>query len=325
MNTTLFNRLHAEGLISASSHQKIQERSSVRLFSLHWELKTILYLGVLLLSGGLGILVYKNIDTIGHQVILLFIALICAGSFMYCFKRKLPFSRKKVEPPNAFFDYILLLGCLMLITFIAYIQFQYTVFGTRYGLATFIPMVLLFFTAYYFDHLGVLSLAITNLAAWMGITVTPTHILESNDFNSSTIIFTAILLGVLLIAAGMASVKTHIKKHFEFTYTNFGMHILFIAVIAAMFQFEQFYLLSFIVLLGVAYFFYRKSVNKRSFYFLLIATIYTYIGTSWVVIKLLDNMGGFSMGVIYLALIYFIVSGIALVMFLMRTNKKLKA
>ncbi len=325
MNTTLFNRLHEEGLISALSHQKIQERSSVRLFSLHWELKTILYLGVLLLSGGLGILVYKNIDTIGHQVILLFIALICAGSFVYCFKRKLPFSPKKVQSPNAFFDYILLLGCLMLITFIAYIQFQYNVFGTRYGLATFIPMVVLFFTAYYFDHLGVLSLAITNLAAWMGITVTPTHILQSNDFNSSTIIFTAILLGILLIAAGMASVKTHIKKHFEFTYTNFGMHILFIAVLAAMFQFEQFYLLSFIVLIGIAYFFYQRSIKERSFYLLLVATIYTYIGTSYVVINLLDQMGGFSMGVLYLALIYFIVSGIALVMFLMRTNKKLKA
>jgi hypothetical protein len=67
-------------------------------------------------------------------------------------------------------DYILLLGCLLLLILIAYLQFQYNVFGNRYGLATFIPMVLLFISAYYFDHIGVLTMAITNLAAWAGIT-----------------------------------------------------------------------------------------------------------------------------------------------------------
>ena len=54
-------------------------------------------------------------------------------------------------------------------------------------------MVVLFFCAYFFDHIGILSLAITNLAAWVGIVVTPAEILKSNDFNSVTIIYTGLV------------------------------------------------------------------------------------------------------------------------------------
>ncbi|HMC85145.1 MAG TPA: hypothetical protein VKI61_06445, partial [Chitinophagaceae bacterium] len=74
MDIHTFQQLHREGLITDDSLQKVEAVEKARLFSLHWELKTLLYLGVTLLSGGLGILVYKNIDTIGHQVILAAIA-----------------------------------------------------------------------------------------------------------------------------------------------------------------------------------------------------------------------------------------------------------
>ena len=115
MNVAIFEKLHGEGLLSGESLEKIKAQSSRQLISLHWKLRTILYLGLLLLTSGLGILVYKNIDTISHQAVLLFIALLSAAGFYYCFKHKLPFSTKKVEAPNSFFDYILLLACLCFI------------------------------------------------------------------------------------------------------------------------------------------------------------------------------------------------------------------
>ncbi len=150
MKIPLLEKLHSEGLVTTTSFKKIQAASSNKLFSVHWEIKTILYLGVLLLTGELGILVYKNINTIGHQAILTFILLICAGSFYYCFYKKAAFSLNKVAAPNSFFDYTLLLACLTFIIFIGYIQYQYKIFGDRYGLATFLPMLVLFFSAYYF-------------------------------------------------------------------------------------------------------------------------------------------------------------------------------
>jgi Predicted membrane protein (DUF2157) len=325
MDIHLFQQLHREGAITDKSFEQIKDYHSKKLFSVHWEIKTLLYLGVLLLTGGLGILVYKNIDTIGHQAILVFIALLCGGSFFYCIKNKHPFSVQKVEAPNAYFDYVLLLGCLTFISFIAYLQFAYNVFGNRYGLATFFPMLVLFCSAYYFDHIGILSLAITNLGAWLGITVTPMQLLNSNDFDDAMLIFTGLLLGALLIALAFFSNNKNIKKHFEFTYTNFGMHVLFISSLAAMFHFEAIYLLWFLLLAGITYFFYRKAIQQKSFYFLLITTLYSYIGISYVVIRLLSAMNSLDMGAIYIGLLYFIASGIGLILFLIQTNKKLKA
>ena len=323
MNIPLFEQLHQEGLISDSSIQKVKQKANSSLFSVHWELKTILYLGILLLTGGLGILIYKNIDTIGHQVILAAIGLLCAGCFFYCERKKLPFAVTKVPAPNSFFDYILLLGCLTLITFITYLQVQYTAFGNAYGLATFIPMVILFFCAYYFDHLGVLSMAITNLAAWMGIAITPLSILRANDFDNTKIIFAGLLLGVALNAIAWAGKQRNIKAHFGFSYTNFGMNILFISCLAGMFRFEAYYVLWLFPLTGIVFYFYKRSIATASFYYMLMLTLYGYIGLSYVIVRLL-LLADLDLGVIALALIYLIASGIGVAVFLIRMNKKLK-
>ena len=323
MNVHLFEQLYKEGLISDSSFQKVKQKADSGLFSLHWELKTILYLGILLLTGGLGILIYKNIDTIGHQVILAAIGLLCIGCFFYCERKKLPFATTKVPAPNSFFDYILLLGCLTLLTFITYLQVQYTAFGNAYGLATFIPMVILFFCAYYFDHLGVLSMAITNLAAWMGVAITPLNIFNANNFENAEIIFAGLLLGVALNVIAWGSKNKNIKAHFWFTYTNFGMNILFIACLAGMFHFDNLYLLWILPLAGTVYYFYKRSLATSSFYLLLMLTIYGYIGISYVVIRFLSDVIH-DLGAIYLGLMYFIVSGTGMIMFLIRMNKKLK-
>ncbi len=322
MNRHLFEKLAEEGRLSPSSMEKIRAFSGNTLFSVHWELKTILYLGVLLLSGGLGILIYRNIDTIGHQAILALIAALCAGCFYYSNRRKRPFSRQKVPAANAFSDYTLLLGCLLFITFITYLQAQYNVFGTRYGSATFIPMLVLFFSAYYFDHLGVLSMAITNFAAWAGIAVTPFELLSGNDFSSSRIIYTGLAVGVVLIAAGILSTAKDFKKHFSFTYHNFGTHILLISCLAAMFALSDL-MLWFIVLCACCAGIYYTAMQARSFYFVVVVILYAYVGLSYVMIEAI-NAGFRDLGGFYALLFYFIGSGIALARLLMVLNKKLK-
>lgn len=325
MNTAFFEQLNQQQIISTESLQKIKERQRNKLISVFWELKTLLYLGVLLLAGGLGIIVYKNIVTIGHQSILALMALTIAACFYYCFKHKLPFSKAKVQAPNAYFDYVLLLGCLLFISFVSYLQFQYNVFGSRYGLATFIPMLVLFTVAYYFDHLGILSIAITNLAAWAGIAVTPAAILKENDFDNFSLIVTGIVLGILLVAASVFSISKKLKAHFSFTYTNFGMHLLFISSLAGMFHFEKAYFLFFLLLSACAYFFYLRAFKEKSFYYILILSLYCYIGLSYVAIRLLFYTINLDMGGVYLAFFYFIGSAIALIVFLIRMNKKIKA
>ena len=333
MDIDLFDKLQKEGLISPTSAEKVRIISENKLFSFHWELKTLLYLGVLMLSGGLGILVYKNIDTIGHQAILAFIALISAGCFAYCIKQKRPFSWNRVQAPNGFFDYILLLGCLTFISFITYLQVKYNVFGTRYGAATFFPLIVLMLSAYYFDHLGVLSMAITNFAAWLGLTVTPVQLFYTNDFFATTrLIYTGVFLGLFLIFIAYMGDQKNLKKHFAFTYSNFGVHIFMIACLAGLMSggFADRYsettdvgFLGWFVLLAVATVFcYKQALKKKSLYFMLFITLYGYVGLSYVIVRglvAMDDIGAFYMG-----MIYFIASGIGAIMFLVNINKIIK-
>ncbi|KAA2238673.1 DUF2157 domain-containing protein [Chitinophaga agrisoli] len=325
MDLRIFERLHQEGLIADTSFERIRMAAARRLFSVHWELKVLLYLGVSLLSTGLGILIYKNIDTIGHQAILAFIAAVSAGCFYYCYKHKQPFSWNKVPAAGVLSDYLLLLACLTFVSFIAYLQYQYTVFGPHPRIAGFIPLVVLFFCAYYFDHLGVLSLAITNLAAWMGIVVTPLRLLKENDFNSETIIYIAIALGVLLIVTGELTARWKRKQHFRFTYLNFGVHVLFIALLSAMFHFRQTYTLWFLLLAAFACYCYLDARRQHSFYFILILTIYSYIALGYVVFNLvISAMHGTDEGSLSLLLVYYIGSAFGLIRFLIHQNKKIK-
>ncbi|WP_126243520.1 DUF2157 domain-containing protein [Chitinophaga rhizosphaerae] len=327
MRKNFIHQLADEGLLSETERLRLEAQSGSRLFSLHWELKTMLYLGVLLLSGGLGTLIYKNIDTIGHQAILAGIGLLCAACFWYANKHTAPFTWEKTESPNAWWDYVVLLGCLLFISFITYLQGQYEVFGTRLGSATFIPMVVLFFCAYYFDHLGVLSLAITNFAAWLGIAITPMHLLSSNAFGTERrLIDTALLIGLVLTAAGFASGRFNRKAHFSFTYYNFAVHVFCIGALCGMF-FEDGMLLLYTPALAAALaFYYFLGVRLRSFYFLLMTVIYAYIGLGYLVIfMLILAMDSLEMGVLYLSILYLIVSSIAMARILIHLNRKLKS
>jgi hypothetical protein len=325
MHNSTFRKLHAEGLISGATLQRVDAFEKSRLFSLFWELRLLLYLGVLLLTGGLGILVYKNIDTIGHQAVLAFIALVTAGCLFYCWRKKPPFNWDAVGAPTPYFDYILLLGCLSLLIFLGYWQYAYDIFGDNYGLATFIPMVILFVAAYTFDHLGVLSLAITNLAAWAGIALTPGTILKEGNFSDSDLIYTGLVLGAVLLAMGRLTEQRRIKAHFGMTYLNFGLHLFFIAALAGLFHFDELWFLWFLGLTGAAFFCHTQAIARRSFYFALVITLYGYIALCDAVMRLLMATHWRDMSALYLAFLYFIGSAIGIIILLMRINRKLKA
>lgn len=327
MRSTFIRQLSDEGILSETERLRLEAQSASKLFSLHWELKTMLYLGVLLLSGGLGTLIYKNIDTIGHQAILAAIGALCAGCFWYANKHKPPFSWQKTESPNPWWDYVVLLGCLLFVSFIGYLQAQYNVFGMRYGMATFIPMLVLFACAYYFDHIGILSLAITAFAAWLGISITPMHILTDNYFGlERRLIDTGLLVGLVLTAAGAFSEYKKKKPHFAFTYYNFALHILCIAALCGMFMEDGWLLLYTPALIATLVFYYLLGVRIRSFYFLLMTVLYGYIGAGYLVIfTLIQAWDALETGVLYLSILYLIGSSILMARMLIRLNRKLKA
>ncbi|MDO3625812.1 DUF2157 domain-containing protein [Mucilaginibacter sp. BT774] len=320
---SLYEHLHADGLISDESFEKIKQKQN--LFSVHWEIKTLLYLGVLLLTSGLGLLIYENIDTIGHKVVLALIALICTGCFAYCFKMALPFTTEKVKSPNTSSDYVLLLGSVSFLTFIGYLQYEYKAFGTNYNMATLIPMLVLFFTAYYFDHLGILNMAIANLAVWMGVSVTPKALLLNSGFDSKTIIYTYLVLGAILLTGAYLTQRLNFKRHFKFSYQHYGVHVTFISLLAGYFFYynSAFALLWMLALFAIAFLIYLDAFKSHSFYFLLLVVLYGYVAISSLVVRML--LLAQDEGALYLLMLYFIGSAIGLIFLLINLNKRLKA
>ena len=302
------------GWISKEQYEQIDVWNREGPFTLHWELRSLLYAGVLLLTSGLGIIIYKNIDTIGHTAIIAAIAAACGICFWYCIKHRQPYSNFKITYDNPWFDYILLLGCLLFLALEGYLQFRYEIFGTRYGLATLIPALVFFFLAYRFDHLGVLSMAITALASYAGITVSPGFLL-GNSLSESSLIYTGVILSVLLIAGGFFMKERDIKKHFTFTYYNFGFNLYFISMLAALFTLEIPFLYFGLLLLGCALLI-RYAIREQSFYLLLMPVIYGYIGVTWLIFHLgLDSI---------LGLYYFVFSCAAVIWFFLNFKKILR-
>ena len=317
MKISLADKLLETDLISESEHGNIVKEQPL---SVHWDLRSLLYLGVLLLTTSLGILIYKNIDSIGHDVLLIIIAVLMMACFVWCFKNAKGYTPSKINTTSIWSDYILLAGCLLLLTLVAYLQFQYQFFGNRFGLALFIPMVILFIAAYYFDHIGVLSLAITNLAAWAGIAITPTKLLQNNDFSEEKVMFIGLALGVFLIALAMLSESRKIKAHFSFTYKNFGINLFFISMLSILFYYENLYLLIFLIFCAATFLIYKICINSST-YLLVMSVLYFYICISYVVIRLLSID---SEAALYSIVLYFILSGIGLIMVFKSLHKKIK-
>ena len=323
MKTFIFEQLFQGGLITEEKFKNIEEKETKKPIPLHTELKLMMYAGIVLLTTGLGIVVYNNMDNLSRLTIVLAVAIATVFCFVYCLIKSARFSTRQSSTPTLIQDYTLLLGCILLLILTGYLQFEFNIFGDRWGMATFVPMVVLFVSAYYFDHLGVLSMAIVNMAGWAGISVTPKHLLRNNDFNDSTIIYTALVLGLLLLFVAYISAKKDFKAHFSFTYKNFGVQILFIAANAAIIYFQRYEVGWLIFLAGICFWQFSIARNEKSFYFLTITILYFYFGLSYVVIR---NLFKFSWGEgsLYVAFFYFIITAILAATVLMRFNKIFK-
>lgn len=325
MDHDFIEQLENQGLLEPAVADKLHQQKAAGIISLRPEIMTVLYLGVMLLSSGLGILIYKNIDTIGHSTLITLIAVLSIGCYYYCWKHKAAFSWEKVSSKNHFFDYLLLLASLLMVSFFGYLQYQYKLFGENWDLATFFPMILLFFTAYYYDHLGLLSLGITHLAAWAGLTITPLKILQSGNFSTDRLIYTGIVLGILLILLALFSKSQNRKAHFEFTYLNFGMHLLSIALMAKLFgESKPIYLLWYLAIAAQCLYFFWLALQKASFYLMLCTCVYAYVATIFSLINLLEPVLR-SSGAISLLFLLFVGLSIGLIFVLIEMNKKIKS
>ncbi|GAA4012106.1 hypothetical protein GCM10022408_25870 [Hymenobacter fastidiosus] len=324
MTDKILASLRQLNFIGAEQADTISHYERTRPFSLYYELRTLLSVGVTALSTGLGLLIYQHIDSIGHGVIVAAVALLAAAGFAVAYRLRQPFTWQAAQPAVAA-DYALLLGCLTLLTLVGYLQFQYTFFGTRYGLLVLVPTVVFFACAYRFDHRGVLSMAITGLAAWVGVAIAPLSAFTQNNYALPHLDAAAVGLGLGLAAVGLAAEHWNVKKHFGYTYLLLGSNLTLVAAGSALWRnsAEPGFLapgLAVLLILGLSAALAWYARRTHSYLFLLLGVLYGYLALTYTFFQLADTGPGIFGA---LAILYFPLSLVGVVVFLLNLKKLL--
>src|SRR5262249_17529972 len=138
---------------------------------------------------------------------------------------------------------------------------------------------LFFFFAYRFDNRFVLSLALSSLAGWFGLTIShwPSH--QDDEYR-----FYAILYSLLTGAAGFGLRSGGVKPHFLATYLNVASNVLFWAILSGIFlrQNTGAWFLALLVACAASL---AWGIRRREFSFVAYSAVYGYIGVSSMLVR----------------------------------------
>jgi hypothetical protein len=286
------------GTISPEQHTLLSGLSRREPFSLFLELNILLYAGILAFVAGLGWTVATWSQQLGDVLVTAILTAMLAACFWYCFSRAPAWSRAETPSPSLVLDYVLYLGALIWSVDLAYVELRFNLFSGQPDLYLLLTAGLFFFLAYRFDNRFVLSLALSSLAGWFGLTIShwPSH--QDASYRQY-----AILYGLLVGGAGAILQRLRLKPHFFGAYLNIAANVLFWALLSGVFQREGYglWLLCLLAACGAAL---AWGLKRRQFSFVAYAAVYGYVGVSAILIR---NMNDFTA-----ALFYFFFTGVGM-------------
>ena len=289
---TTLERLEAwrqAGVITPPQHHALAALVRRDRFSVYVEISALLYLGVLSTVAGLVWTFRDYVNSLGHAAILSTFGALIAASMYYCFTRANPYSNGEVEPPSLAFDYVLYFGCLTFAAMLAYLEVQLGVFGgweTHLLLAAIVFGVL----AYRFDNRFVLSLALSTLAAYLGLTFEWFDTIDTDRLR-----FYAMGYAVVVAATGFALFRQQIKPHFLDVFLHVGANAFLLATVSGVPGPNGVLFLALLLPLAAALIYLGVRFNR--FAFVAYGTLYGYAGVS---VKILDALRSPTLSLFYL-------------------------
>lgn len=224
-------RLRADHVLTAGQAALFGRVARGGLVSVRFEIRALLYAGVLLLTWGVGTLVVLHQDDIGPLAIAMGISLAAAACLIWVGRRAAPFSWSEVASPNVAFDYVLLLGLLLLGSALGYVEAQFTVLGPRWAHHLLIVGAGYLLAAYRWDSRTALGLALATLAAWRGLSISPVPAALAGGV-AADLRAGAIVLGALYVGAAALSTRLARKAHFEEVFASAGLLLLLGGLVA---------------------------------------------------------------------------------------------
>ena len=279
---TILTRLEQwreQGAISPEQHSHLVSRCRGEPLSLFLELNVLLYAGVLAFVAGLGWTVTTWSQQLGDVVVLAILSTILAACFWYCFSRAPAWSLAQTAAPSAVSDYVLYLGSLVWCIELAYLENRFLLLSGQWDVYLLATAVFFYFLAYRFDNRFVLSLALSSLAGWFGLTISrwPYH-------HDAVYRQYALLYCLLVGLGGVLLQRRGVKPHFFGTYLNLVANVLFWALLSGVFN-RQNYGVWFLALLLACGASLAWGLTRRQFAFVAYAAVYGYVGVSSILIR----------------------------------------
>ncbi len=302
---TILGRLEQwkeQGVISSEQHALLAGLSRGEPFSLFLDLNILLYGGVLAFVAGLGWTISTWSQQLGDILVLAILSAILAACSWYCFSRAPAWSPAETPSPSLVFDFVVYLGSLVWSVELAYLENRFHVLSGEWDLYLLATAGLFFFLAYRFDNRLVLSLALSSLAGWFGLTIShwPSH--QDAEYRQY-----AILYSLIVSAAGAILQRRGLKPHFFGTYLNIAANVLFWALLSGVFNREGYavWLLALLAACGASV---AWGIKRRQFPFVAYAAVYGYVGVSSILVRGMNDEAAM--------LSYFLVTGIAMLVML---------
>ncbi len=213
---TAVGRLRREGVLSAGEAALFSRVARGELLSLSPELRVLLYGGVLVAMAGVGLLVKQNFERIGPVAIAGALAGAAAGCLVWVQNNASAFSGGETAPRHFAFEYLLLLGVLLVGADLAYVEAEFTPLGAAWPWHLFVVSIVAGAASVRYDSPIVFSLALLTFAAWRGVSVA---MLERSFWHAadtaSALRANAIGCGVAFLLLAAALVRLQRKAHFE--------------------------------------------------------------------------------------------------------------
>jgi hypothetical protein len=203
---TAIDELARAGTLERRTAVVLRRAASGSLVSVHAALRVLLWLGVLLITTGVGVLIRQNLDRIGPVAIAVAIGVAAAGCLAWAWRR---------PPESSFaFESVLLLGALLAAADLAFIELKFTPLGAQWPWHLLIVSIGYAALALRFDSTSLFSLALTSFAAWRGVSIVflaP----WGRAADSDRLFVEALICGVIFLAIGKLTESTGFHPRFE--------------------------------------------------------------------------------------------------------------
>jgi hypothetical protein len=302
---TILTRLEQwkdRGVITPEQHAHLAGLSRGEPFSVALELNVLLYGGVLALVAGLGWTVSTWSQQLGDVLVLTILSALLAACFWYVFSRAPAWSPVETPSPSLVFDYVIYLGSLTWSIELAYLENRFHLLSGQWDYYVLATTGLFFFLAYRFDNRFELSLALSSLAGWFGLTLSRWQPHQDEAYRQY-----AILYSLMVGAAGAVLQRRGLKRHFFGTYLNIAANVLFWALLSGVFQ-RQGDLLWLLALLAACGASLAWGLVRRQFSFVAYAAVYGYVGVSSMLVRDMNSETAI--------LSYFVVTGVSMLVLL---------